>query len=298
MPSVKRAKSVRRRQNHGKFLSQHLETFVNLWKSPKRLRGSVGILKRRLIIAGSSASVTLLCYLILAGYPGVLWNKAGDYLIEKSIKVGFSLNEVYVYGRNHTESQRLLEQVQLRKGDPIFKFSPEEIRQNIKQISWVKDVTVQRRLPDTIYISIEERIPVALWQHRQKHYLVDADGVIISDKSIHQYSHLVVVVGSDAPRHAPHLLKLLDQVPQLKKRISAIVWVGERRWNLLLDKTIEVKLPEKDPEGAIKRLLKVLKNDKLDFTQIKSIDLRHLTQISLRLTTAAEIQLKGKGIEA
>ncbi|WP_051908753.1 cell division protein FtsQ/DivIB [Candidatus Odyssella acanthamoebae] len=298
MPPVKRVKSLRRRQNHGKFLSQHLDTFVSLWKSPKRLRGSVGILKRRLIIAGSSATVTLMCYLILAGYPGIWLGKLGGYLIEKSTKIGFSLNEVYVYGRNHTESQRLLEQVQLRKGDPILKFSPEEIRQNIKQISWVKDVSVQRRLPDTIHISIEERVPVALWQHRQKHYLVDADGVIISDKSIHQYSHLLVVVGSDAPRHAPHLLKLLDQVPQLKQRISAIVWVGERRWNLLLDKTIEVKLPEKDPEGAIKRLLKVLKNDKLDFTQIKSIDLRHLTQVSLRLTTAAEIQLKGKGIEA
>lgn len=298
MPPVKRAQSPRRRQSQERFLVHHFDNFINLWKSPKRLRNSAGILKRRLIIAASSGGITMLCYLILAGYPGIWLDNLSNYCIQKSTKLGFSLDEVYVYGRNHTESQKLLDQIQLRKGDPIFKFAPEEIRQNIKKISWVRDVVVQRRLPDTINISIEERVPVALWQHQQKHYLVDAEGVVISDKSIQQYAHLLVVVGSDAPRHAPQLLKFLDQVPDLKQRVSAIVWVSQRRWNLLVDKTIEVKLPEKDIEGSIKRLLKVLQNDKLDFTQIKSIDLRQPTQVSIRLTTAAEIQLKGKGIEA
>lgn len=298
MPPVKRTRSSRRRsQKQNQFWSRHVKTFVDLWRSPKRLRNSTGALKRRLVIAGSSAALTTACYLVLAGYPGMWLNSVQDYLIVKSAKLGFSLNEVFVYGRNHTESQRLLNQIQLNKGDPIFKYSPEEIRENIKQISWVRDVSVQRFLPDTIQVSIEERVPIALWQHRQKHYLVDVEGVIISDKNVQQYAHLPVVVGSDAPRHAPHLLGLLDRVPELKKRVAAIVWIGERRWNLLLDKTIEIKLPEKDPGQGIKRLVKILKNDKLDLTQIKSIDLRHPDQVFLRLTTAAEIQLKGKGTE-
>ena len=294
MPSVKRARPTRRKKSGFSF-AKFAETFKSLWQDPKRLRGSADILRRRLIIAGSSAAVTTLGYIILAGYPGIWMDDLADSLAQKAGRVGFSLNEVYVYGRNNTESQRLLEQIQLKKGDSVLKFSPDEIRDNIKQISWVKDVVVQRKLPDSIHISIEERTPIALWQHRQKHYLVDVDGVIISDKNIQSYVHLPVVVGSDAPSHAPKLLTLLDQAPDLKKRIAAITWVGERRWNLLVDKTIDVKLPEKDPEGAIKRLIKVLSNKKIDFTQVKSIDLRQTNHVSLRMSNAGEIHMKEKG---
>jgi cell division protein FtsQ len=299
MPSVKRAPASRRKpQSQKRFLANYLISFAQFWTAPKRWRGGASVLKRRLALASVSAAATTFCYFILAGYPGIWLGQLMDSLISISAKGGFSLDEVYVYGRNHTESQRLLEQVNLQKGDPILKYSPEEIRQNIKKIAWVKEVSVQRLLPDTIHISIEERVPVALWQHQQKHYLVDAEGVVLSDQNIQNYAHLPVVVGLDAPRHAAELFALLDAEPDLKKRVSAVVWVGERRWNILLDKTIEVKLPETDPKGAIQRLVKVLKNEKLDFSQIKSIDLRQPTQISLRLSTSAELQLKGTEIEA
>ncbi|MBX3458274.1 MAG: cell division protein FtsQ/DivIB [Candidatus Paracaedibacteraceae bacterium] len=294
MPPVKRARPVRRKSTKLSFGS-FITSVQSLWQNPKKLRNGATVLKRRLAIASASAAITTVGYIILAGYPGIWWDSFASSVAEKAGRVGFTLSEVYVYGRNNTESQRLLEQIQLKKGDSILKFSPDEIRDHIKQISWVRDVTVQRKLPDSLYISIEERVPIALWQHRQKHYLVDADGVIISDKNIQAYVHLPVVVGSDAPRHAPKLLSLLDQVPDLKKRVAAITWVGERRWNLLVDKTIEAKLPEKDPEGALKRLIKVLGNPKIDFSQVKSIDLRHGTQVSLRMTNAGEIHLKEKG---
>jgi len=294
MPSVRRPRSPRRKQT-GFSLLGSINSLKNLWQNPKRLRGSAEVIRRRLIIAGASAAITTAGYLVLAGYPSMWMGAVADLVATKVGQVGFSLNEVYVYGRNNTESQRLLEQIQLKKGDSILKYSPDEIRENIKQISWVKDVVVQRKLPDSIFISIEERKPIALWQHRQKHYLVDADGVIISDKNIQNYTHLPVVVGSDAPRHAPQLLSLLDQLPDFKKRIAAITWVGERRWNLLVDKTIEVKLPEKDPEGALKQLIRVLSNPKIDFTQVKSIDLRQTNQVSLRMSSSGEIHLKEKG---
>lgn len=294
MPPVKRARPVRRKSTKLSF-GGVITSVRSLWQNPKKLRNGATVLKRRLAIASASAAITTVGYMILAGYPGIWWDSLASSVAEKAGGVGFTLSEVYVYGRNNTESQRLLEQIQLKKGDSILKFSPDEIRDHIKQISWVRDVTVQRKLPDSLYISIEERVPIALWQHRQKHYLVDADGVIISDKNIQSYAHLPVVVGSDAPRHAPKLLSLLDHVPDFKKRVAAITWVGERRWNLLVDKTIEAKLPEKDPEGALKRLIKVLGNPKIDFSQVKSIDLRHGTQVSLRMTNAGEIHLKEKG---
>lgn len=53
-------------------------------------------------------------------------------------------------------------------------------RKQLEQISWVKQATVMRLLPDQIHISIVEREPVAFTRHGSQVGLVDADGVLLS----------------------------------------------------------------------------------------------------------------------
>jgi cell division septal protein FtsQ len=38
---------------------------------------------------------------------------------------------------------------------------------------------VERRFPDTIFIRISEKEPVALWKNQGKTYLVDRDGELV-----------------------------------------------------------------------------------------------------------------------
>jgi cell division protein FtsQ len=67
------------------------------------------------------------------------------------------------------------------------------------------------------------------------------------------------------------------------------MWVGGRRWNIQLDHTIEVKLPEENLAESIQRLGKVLQQSSLDFTRVKTIDLRQPQQIAIRLSNDSAI---------
>ena len=51
---------------------------------------------------------------------------------------------------------------------------------------------VERHLPDTIRVSIVERVPVAIWQRKGDFVLVDASGVVIGRDGIDRYRELSV----------------------------------------------------------------------------------------------------------
>ena len=75
---------------------------------------------------------------------------------------------------------------------------------------------------------------MARWQSQGKIALVDDNGAVMNGLDITPYKSLPLIVGNGAPKHVGSLLELLASQPELAKRFSAAVWVGERRWNIRL----------------------------------------------------------------
>lgn len=281
------------------FLSRISLPRFNFFHRTKRIRKREYQVLRGRVYAGSVLLLIGLGGILYAlEYPQLWYAQAVDSLLKSSQKFGFRVQDISVVGRHHVKSEEILARVNLKSQDPIFKYSPAEIRTHLKQISWVKEAHVQRRLPYTLYIQLQERVPLAIWQHQKKHVLVDDEGVVISNENFKEYKHLPVIVGTDAPLHVAEILTLLRNHPKIQARVSAIVRVSGRRWNLKLDKTIDVKLPEKDMEKALMTLAKLLVQEKINFKEVKAIDLRQPTQTTLRLSGAAEMHLIGKGVDA
>lgn len=266
-------------------------------RTPRRKR-EYSLLKGRLYGAVGIVFLGVIGILYVFDYPQHWYQQFMGAVLEVTQKIGFQVSDISVVGRQHAASKDILDKVNLTYKDPIFKYSPSEIRDNIRQVPWVKDAQVQRRLPNTLYIKIQERIPLAIWQHNQKHVLVDDQGVTIPGENLKNYKHLPIVVGVNAPLHISKILSILVKIPEIQSRVTALVWVGGRRWNLQLDKRIDVKLPEENIEDALACLKKVLGQDKINFKEVKSIDLRLPNQTTLRLSGAAEMHLLGKGIDA
>jgi len=199
-----------------------------------------------------------------------------------SAKSGFSVGEIFVQGRIETSKKMLLQALRLYRGAPILTFDPEQALDRITALPWVRTAVIERQLPDLVYLSLVERRPLALWQHKGRFALIDTKGEIIPLLDIGRFSNLVVVVGGDAPKHASQLMDTLAVAPELAKRVKAAVRVGGRRWDIQMNNKVEVRLPESNSIAAWVQLAEMQLRHQFLEKDVMTVDLRLPNRIILR----------------
>lgn len=245
-----------------------------------------------IIIVGIATSVS-----VALGLPQKAYNATKDRLILFSGRIGLDVRDVFVEGRKNSSLDIIMAAAQVKTKTPILAYDIDVIRENLLKVDWIKSATVQRRLPNLLYIKLIERQPIALWQHQKKHYLVDKDGVVIKSPILDAFKTLPIVVGVNAPAHTPKLLDLLDKFITVRKHLTAMVRIRERRWDLTIDGTITVKLPEEGLEDALARLSILVDEQKIIPGDVISVDLRLPKQVIMRLTPEAAVRAKIRGKE-
>lgn len=218
------------------------------------------------------------------GYPQNLYNSFLQNLNSWASSIGFRVQEVVVQGRVNTQQQDLIKSIQIDRGDPILNIDLQKARFRIEKLEWVRHATVISRLPDLIHIKIEERHPIAIWQHHNQFYLVDEDGTAILTRDHRHYGVLPLLVGEGAPLRSPELLALLNEFPNIKKNIQALSRVRERRWNIYLIGNILVKLSDSSLKKGLEILEKLLKEQRLSVNNVNEIDLRTPERYFLKVT--------------
>ena len=148
--------------------------------------------------------------LIRAAQPGAMANQTLASLRERlggvTAASGLRVADVVIEGRQNTPEPLLRAAIGVSKGDPIMGFSVEQARARIETLSWVEHATVERRLPSTVVVYVEERRPFAIWQNRGKFQLVDRTGQVVN-QDISQFRKLPQIVGEGAPAAAAALLE-------------------------------------------------------------------------------------------
>lgn len=201
-----------------------------------------------------------------------------EYLWENFYEVaseaGFRLETVIIKGNQHIDQTEIVASLNADIGTPLFAISLKNSYDRLRQNSWIKNLTVMRKLPNTIVIHIIERTPIAIWQHEKKLALIDFEGSIIDTSHIEDFPNLLQVVGSDANLYAEHLIESLKTEPALLGNIVSAVRYGERRWNLILKQNLTVKMPEYNFDKALHYLSKMNDTGTLFDQNYKSLDLR------------------------
>ena len=88
----------------------------------------------------------------------------------------FKLADVTVEGRDYVERSAILAALNVTPGDSLLGVDLQASRQRLEAIDWVAGATVERRLPDTLYVVLRERRAVALWQNGTEYTLIDRNG--------------------------------------------------------------------------------------------------------------------------
>lgn len=199
---------------------------------------------------------------------------AGSGLVAVSARLGFRLREVLLVGRERISRDTVLAASELELGSPTLALDPEAMRARLEANRWIKRARVTTRLPDTVFIEIEERRPLALWQRDGRQRMIDDEGDVIADRDLDRYAHLPVIVARTEPARAAPVLEMLGREPDLQRRVRALVDVGGRRWNVRLDNGIDVRLPESQVAAAWGELAELDRRHALLARRISAIDLR------------------------
>ena len=261
-------------------------------RRPSRRQGLLHRVKRRalkyaglVLCAGFCVGAAI--WLAQPGTVGWIGDGIRAGFVSATAGAGMTVQRVYTDGRRRTLTDAILAALATDVGTPIFSIDPRAARDRIQEIGWVESATVERRLPSTVYVRLVERTPFALWQRNSRLVVVDRGGVVIGPEPVTQFAHLPIIVGDDAPRHAPALLAAMESNPVLSKRVRAAIWTGGRRWNLRFDSGLEARLPEGEIGPAWERLAAEIGDGLLLDQPVMVVDLRLADRTILRLRPSA-----------
>jgi cell division protein FtsQ len=200
----------------------------------------------------------------------------------------FKLADVTVEGRDYVEREAILGALNVKLGDSLLGIDLQAARRRLEAIDWVASATVERRLPDTLYVTLKERRAVAIWQNGDIYTLIDRNGRTVRASRMPPGAETLLLLGGPgAPDHVGDLLLLLAYEPSVARQLRAAVWVGQRRWNLVLVNGVEIRLPEEDAVAALKKLAQLDTAQKLLSREFGVIDMRLPDKLYLRKRSAA-----------
>ena len=143
---------------------------------------------------------------------------------------------------------------------------------------------IKRKFLSTLNIKIIERHPTALLKSKNNLQVIDADGKIIGPQEGSKFSHLIIVSGDGSELEAINLTREVNRIPLPKNlKIKGGIYVSRRRWDLVFDNGLRVKMPEDYHEypSRFKVLIELLDKKHLQDGAIQRIDLRDKSRVYL-----------------
>ena len=121
-------------------------------------------------------------------------------------------------------------------------------------------------------------------------------GIVLLDATGHRVAPLAsraerpdlpLVVGHGAGAAVDEALALIEAAGPVAERLRGLVRVGQRRWDVALDRDQRILLPETDPVTALRKVVALNQAQDLLARDLTAIDFRNPDRPVLRLTQAA-----------
>lgn len=197
--------------------------------------------------------------------------------------VGFDIDDIQVAGVAGARAQEVRAIVVPEGRRSILSLNPNDVRARVEGLDWVAHAEVRRLWPSKLQIEVVHRQAYALWQEHGGVSVIDANGERLLAERAANHPELPLVVGAGAGPAAEPLLIALENLPQVRARLRALVRVGERRWNLELQSGTTIALPEEDAPAALAALESLHQRHALLDRPVTQIDLRAPGRMSVRV---------------
>ena len=220
----------------------------------------------------------LVAALFIGGYVGRTVHAVSTATAAVFDDAGFGISNVHLAGNNRTPTNSILAALGFELGQPIFGADIQTARKRLMKLDWVADADVRRRYPDDISVRIVEKLPFALWQSQDNTlWVVERDGGLITTQGVDEFRRLPVLAGAGGSS-AADIVDAVAQHRAILARVKVYQRVSERRWNLILDDGVVVKLPETNWQKELDALEHLIIDNGILERDVIEIDLRSPAQ--------------------
>lgn len=168
-----------------------------------------------------------------------------------------------------------------------------DVQARIAALEAVETVKVSVRAGGILAVDVVERAPVALWRNGGTLQMVDENGNRVATLARRtDRADLPLLAGPGAERAVAEAQALLAAAAPIEPRIRGLLRVGERRWDLVLDRDQRVMLPETGAVAALERVIALDKAQDLFERDIALIDMRNPDRPTVRVTPSGIAALR------
>ena len=169
-----------------------------------------------------------------------------------------------------------------------FHLDLDALRRTVAGLDAVARAEVRVKPGGILQVEVAERVPAAILQRDGWLDLVDATGhrvATLTDRTLRP--DLAVLAGAGAEAAVPEALALIAAAGPLRDRLRGLVRMGERRWDVVLDRDQRILLPAEGAVRALERTVALDEATDLLGRDVQLVDLRNAARPTLRLSPAA-----------
>ena len=157
----------------------------------------------------------------------------------------------------------------------------------------VKSVHLRVQPGGVLQVTVEEREPAFVWRAPQGLILLDEAGHHIAGIDARSArADLPVLAGEGADKAVTEAMDLLIAAGPFQPRLRGLVRIGERRWDMVLDRNQRILLPPDQPVQALDALIALDQAQGIMARDILSVDLRLSSRPALRLAPHALTEMR------
>ena len=264
--------------------------------SPDKVPSRVGYQIQRLLLA-KSVALFLRIFVPVVGIAGgafglLKWSgfdiQLNDVMsqVQKEVKYNpeFMIGGAIVQGASPDTEREI--RALLPTSFPIspFDIDVKTLKQEVEELPAAASASVSMNPSGYMEIAVIEHEPALIWRNELDLYLLDAEGRIIGSAGQRlDYPDLMLVVGPGSTEAAAEAIQIMSTARPIGKMIRGLVRVGERRWDVVLDRSRKIMLPEKEPAAALAKLIFRNNTDGILSRAISAVDLRNPERMTVRL---------------
>lgn len=174
------------------------------------------------------------------------------------------------------------------------------LKATVEELSAVAQADVRVRAGGVLEIAVTERTPAMVWRTREGFELLDRDGHLVTElRPGDEIPRLPLIAGEGVPPFAAEALDLVAAAQPLEGRFLGLQRMGERRWDVVLNRNQRILLPEDDPIAALERVIALNSAQDLLGRDLSVVDMRQTNRPTIRMAERAVEELRRiRGLEA